>query len=66
MGDGPKFKLEKTMNTYAVKVIMPNGMWIDIQVKAGTYDQAKQVAMNMYGPGCSIGGCTQIDGPGWR
>ena len=47
------------MNTYQIKVITKSGMWTTIDLKANTYDEACRVALNMYGPGASIGSCIQ-------
>ena len=44
------------MYTYQVKVF--NGsMSTTIEVKANTYQEACRVALNMYGPGATIGAC---------
>jgi len=50
------------MNTYAVKVIMPSGFWIDVTIKAGSWNDACSIALAQHGPGSRIGGCIQIAG----
>lgn len=37
------------MNTYVVRVRLPNGGWTDVHLNADNQSQAKQLAEGMYG-----------------
>lgn len=37
------------MSDWEVSLVMPNGHWVYVTVKASTYDQARNVAERQYG-----------------
>jgi hypothetical protein len=39
------------MNTYTVRVRLPNGSWTDIQIQAISSGYARQIAEGQYGAG---------------